>query len=357
MTRSPADSVPQRPFADLAQHLIALRRAARLPQRGLAEAANVSRGAVQRAESGTAAPTEAVLDAYLRACRAGESDRARARLLRTRGRAAQRDKLHELKAPAPDFITTKRDLALALAEVYERAGAPSLNGARLRKLLPRTTAWRIVNRKGLPASAEQLVTFLSVCGISRPAAQRPYLDAYRHVIAQRGTRPLPPRAQRIGRGHRGPRARGATNTIPLIDYSALAPVLMTLAEVAPRIDVTAAAPTFTALTDAVPRIDFSAAGPVLTALAENMAAAGRLVDREAHRNGTAAPDWTTALSHISTEFNRALAGSAFTMGTDDRGNALVTRTGDGGAAVIQSKSHRDRPAPPPARPAPAVRAC
>ncbi|MYR55945.1 XRE family transcriptional regulator, partial [Streptomyces sp. SID625] len=42
MSRCPADGTTRRPFADLAQHLIALRRAARLPQRGLAEAANVS---------------------------------------------------------------------------------------------------------------------------------------------------------------------------------------------------------------------------------------------------------------------------------------------------------------------------
>ncbi|WP_437044945.1 helix-turn-helix domain-containing protein [Streptomyces sp. enrichment culture] len=61
MTRSltVAGCSPQRPFADLAQHLIALRRATRLPQRVLAEAANISRGAVQRAESGTTAPTPA----------------------------------------------------------------------------------------------------------------------------------------------------------------------------------------------------------------------------------------------------------------------------------------------------------
>ncbi|MET9116656.1 helix-turn-helix transcriptional regulator [Streptomyces longwoodensis] len=130
MTPSPAEGATQRPFAGLAQHLTALRRAALL-QRVLAAAANISRGAVQRTESGTAAPTPAVLDAYLRACRANEADQARARRLRTRGRTAQRDRLHDLSVPAPDFITTKRDLALALAELYERAGAPSLNNARL----------------------------------------------------------------------------------------------------------------------------------------------------------------------------------------------------------------------------------
>ncbi|WP_157876293.1 helix-turn-helix transcriptional regulator, partial [Streptomyces sp. Root264] len=174
MTRSPACSTPARPFADLAEHLAALRRAARLPQLALARAASISRGAVQRAESGTAAPTPPVLEAYLHACRAGETDRERARLLRARGRTAQRDRLRGLKAPAPDFIHDKHDLALALAEIYERAGATSLHDARLtlgRTPLPRTTAWRIASRKGPPASRKQLITFLTACRI-RPAAQR-----------------------------------------------------------------------------------------------------------------------------------------------------------------------------------------
>ena len=353
MTCSPADGVPQRPFADLAQHLTALRQAARLPQRGLAEAANISRGAVQRAESGTAAPTPTVLDAYLRACRADETDRARARLLRARGRTARRDNLGELKAPAPDFVYTKRDLGLALALAYERAGAPSLSDARLtpgRKPIPRTTAWRVVTRKRLPASREQLITFLTACSI-RPAAQRPYLDAYEHVIAQRGTHPVPPRVPRrhlTRRIHPVPLARGGTDTDARVDVTALIPVL-------------------TALADTVARIDVTAAAPVLTTLAQNVAAASRLVNRDAHRNGTATPAWTTALSHMATDLNRALTGRAST-GTDDRGIDVITRTGDGGTAVYQVKSHRDRPGPgpalpgapvptPPPRPAPAAHAC
>ncbi|GAA4027243.1 helix-turn-helix transcriptional regulator [Streptomyces plumbiresistens] len=389
MTRSPGVAAPERPFADLAGHLTALREAARLPQRGLAKAANISRGAVQRAESGTAAPTLTVLDAYLRGCGAGEADRARARLLRTRGRTARRGKLGELKAPAPDFVHTKRELGLALAEVYERAGAPSLSDARLtpgRTPLPRTTAWRIVNRKGLPASREQLITFLAACGI-RPAAQRPYLDAYEHVLAQRGTRRLPPghvaevvRVQRrqltqrmIRRNHPVPLAHGGSDTDPRTDFTALVAGLTALtdplADLA-DIDATALAPALTAFADAVPRIDVTAAAPVLTALTaltENVAAVGRLVNRDAHRNGTAAPAWTTAVSHIGNELSRALADRTFTTGTDDRGIDAITRTGDGRMAVLQVKSHRDRPgpgpalpgapAPPPPRPAPAAHAC
>ncbi|MDH6435929.1 transcriptional regulator with XRE-family HTH domain [Streptomyces sp. SAI-144] len=359
MTRSltVAGCSPQRPFADLAQYLIALRRAARLPQRVLAEAANVSRGAVQRAESGTAAPTVTVLDAYLRACGTGEADRARARLLRTRGRTVQRDKLHELKAPAPDFITTKRDLALALAEVYERAGAPSLSDAGLtpgRTPLPRTTAWRIVNRKGLPASAKQLVTFLTACGISRPAAQRPYLDAYSHVIAQRGTRRLPPRAQRtqlIGRIHPAPLARGAAATGARYDLTGLAAALPKVGE---------------AIAADRARFDLTPLAAALPKLGEAIATAYRSASREAHRNGTTAPDWNTAAPLIGHQLSRALADGVFTVGTDDRGIDFFTRTADGRMVIYEAKSHRDPPGPPPAlptevpappsRPAPAARA-
>lgn len=193
MTRSPVGGAAERPFAHLAEYLIALRRAARLPQRALARAANVSRGTVQRAESGTAPPSLAVLDAYVRACSGSPADHARARLLRTRGRTAQRDRLRHLDAPAPPLIPTEDDLGAALAAAYERAGAPSLSDARLtpgRSPLPHTTAWRIVKRRKLPPTAEQLVTFLTACGIS-PAEQRPYIDAYHRITADRGTRPLP----------------------------------------------------------------------------------------------------------------------------------------------------------------------
>jgi transcriptional regulator with XRE-family HTH domain len=198
VTRSSVGGTPERPFAHLAGHLTALRHRARLPQRALAEAASVSRGTVQRAESGTAAPSVAVLDAYLRACGAAPPDQARARLLRNRGRAAQRDRLRRLQAPHPTLIYTEDDLGAALAAAYERAGAPSLNDGRLtpgRTPLPRTTAWRIVRRKGLPASPGQLVTFLTACGIP-PAEQRPYIDAYNRIIVNRGARPAPPSARR-----------------------------------------------------------------------------------------------------------------------------------------------------------------
>lgn len=124
MTRSP--------FAHLAEHLAALRRTTRLTQRAPAEAAYISRGAVQRAESGTAALTAVVLDAYLRAFGASNGDLDKAHRLRARGRAAQRDRLRELRAPAPALVRDESDLGLVLAEAYERQ-APLPQGHPPRK--------------------------------------------------------------------------------------------------------------------------------------------------------------------------------------------------------------------------------
>lgn len=186
------------PFADLAELLVAQRGAARLSQRDLAARANISRGTVQNAESGHTAPSALLLDAYLKACGADSRSADRAHRLRVRGRSDQRGRLRGLNAPAPALIHDRHDLAVALAAAYERAGAPPLGDRRLigdRKPLPRTTAWRIVKRKGLPASVTQLVTFLTACGLS-PAEQRLYTDAYRRVTAERPARPAPPRTRR-----------------------------------------------------------------------------------------------------------------------------------------------------------------
>ncbi|MGW7605341.1 helix-turn-helix domain-containing protein [Streptomyces antimycoticus] len=162
MTRSHPVGDSGRPYALLAEHLLSLRRAARLTQRGLAEAASVSRGAVQRAESGTTAPSLPVISAYVRACRSDADDLAQATDLRNRGRAAARNRLGALNAPSPAHIRTRADLAAALASVYEWAGAPSLH--EFRPFMSATTAWRIANRKSLPATTATLIHFLNVCG-------------------------------------------------------------------------------------------------------------------------------------------------------------------------------------------------
>ncbi|MGW1364997.1 helix-turn-helix domain-containing protein [Streptomyces chartreusis] len=345
MTRSPAGGSSQCPYARLAEHLIALRRTARLPQRALAEAAHISRGAVQRAESGTAAPSAAVLDAYLRACRASKDDQDKARLLRARGRAAQRDKLREFRAPSPALVRDERDLGLVLAEVYERAGAPSLRDPRLtpgRAPLPPTTAWRVVNRKGLPASREQLFTFLIACGIRHPAAQRPYIDAYEYVIAQRGARPVPPRAQRgplaqrtVRRSQLVARAHGGPDTGALYDFDRLAAGIRPVMEAI--------------IADPVVRTAPAAMAAGVQVFADAVDVMFRSASREAHRNGTTPPDWltTTHLYAQGIDPARSCSVAAAPRSNDD-GIDLIAHTADGGTVLYQAKTHRQRPGPPPA---------
>ncbi|MFD8217619.1 hypothetical protein ACFV2U_28865 [Streptomyces sp. NPDC059697] len=55
-----------------------------------------------------------------------------------------------------------------------------------RKPLPRTAAWRIVKRKGLPTDHDRATDDVpDRCGV-RPAEQPPCLDAYQGITADRG---------------------------------------------------------------------------------------------------------------------------------------------------------------------------
>ncbi|WP_406165086.1 helix-turn-helix domain-containing protein [Streptomyces canus] len=369
MTRSPADSSPQHPFAHLAAHLKALRRAARLTQRALAGAAHISRGAVQHAESGTAPPTATVLDAYLHACGADDTDQRTARRLIVQGRTVQRGKLaelHKLKPPAPDFVSTKRELGLALVLAYERAGAPSLRNFDRpgRPRVPLATASRIVKLQALPTSREQLITFLTVCGI-RPAAQRPYLDAYQHVIAQRGPRPVPPPVRHrqvtqriVRRGHPIPLTHDGPDTSAPYDVdrmaTAIRPVLDVLAADRARYDVDQLAagikPVFDVLAaDPGIRNVPAAMATGLQVFTDAFAVMLRSLSREAHRNGTTTPDWVTETSLLTHGVAPARPDTvAVSRPADDHSIDLIAHTPDGGTQLFQAKNHQQWPGPPPA---------
>ncbi|WP_327135960.1 hypothetical protein OG311_38415 (plasmid) [Streptomyces sp. NBC_01343] len=88
---------------------------------------------------------------------------------RTWGRP-DRGRLAQLRKPAlPQFINGRRELSAALEYFYEDAGAPPLR--RLTELaggthlLPVSSAARIVSRQALPASRQQMVAFLTACGV------------------------------------------------------------------------------------------------------------------------------------------------------------------------------------------------
>lgn len=105
------------------------------------------------------------------------SRRAASRTASTAFFAAEVDehsgRLRSLEAPAPELIRIAWDLGAALASEYERAGTPPLSGLVRpdgdRARIPRAAAWRIIRRRGLPANAEQLRTFLDACQVRRSA--------------------------------------------------------------------------------------------------------------------------------------------------------------------------------------------
>lgn len=346
MPRTRTGAAADLPFAALAAHLISLRRTARLTQRALAEQASISRGAVQRAESATAAPCPTVLDAYLRACAAAPAEQARARMLRNRGRAAQRARLSLLRAPSPALIHTRDDLSATLAAAYERAGAPALRDLDLpgHAPLPPTTAWRIVNRKSLPATAGQLQTFLTACGIT-PAEQRLYVHAYHRLTAHRPTGPVPPRAQRTQLAHRRtrrhhpvPLSRGGTDTGALYDIDRLA------AGIRPVIEALAADPGIRSTPTVM------AAG--VQAFAEAFAVMFRSASREAHRNGITAPNVVTATSLISHGIDPARLDALVVTphSSDDHSIDAITFHDGKPVCLIQSKTRQQPPDTPPALP-------
>ncbi|MFJ9380177.1 helix-turn-helix domain-containing protein [Streptomyces sp. NPDC101455] len=367
MTRSPDGAAAQRHYARLAEHLSALRDAARLTQRALADAANISRNAVQRVESGTTPPTTAILDAYLRACGAGPADHDKAHRLHTLGRTAQRGKLRNLKAPAPALIHNKADLALALAAAYERAGAPPLRDLDRpgRAPVPLATAWRIVNRKALPATVRQMLTFLTACGV-HPAEQRPYIDAYHRITAESGTRPAPPRrqlTQLVRRTHPLPLAHGGTDTPTPTDIdfdfdrlaAAIRPALEAIAAYQARYDTDRLAAGIRPALEALAADPGIRNAPTVMAtgvqvFADTLAVMSRSASREAHRNGTVVPDWLTARHLLTHGTGPTRPGTAvhITPTHDDHGIDVIAHTPDGDTVLYQTKTHRQRPGPPPA---------
>ncbi|MGW7073092.1 helix-turn-helix domain-containing protein [Streptomyces sp. NPDC054855] len=188
---APPSSYAHAPYAPLAAHLSALRKNARLSQRALALAAAVSRGTVQNAESGTCAPSLAVLDALLDACRAPDHARHEANQLRSQGRTAARHR--DIGAPSAQYIYGRGALAAVLANAYEKAGAPSPSTFTRPTPgltpIPRTTLYNIINRRRLPATEEQLATYLAVCRV-KPSDRAHIHSAWLHD--RNFPRPMPP---------------------------------------------------------------------------------------------------------------------------------------------------------------------
>jgi hypothetical protein len=87
--------------------------------------------------------------------------------------------------PNPDLVSSRQMLSEAVAELYERAGAPSFREMEERGgqygALPQNTARRIVQRQTLPRDEKQFRAFLTACEVPRPTA---WATAFNRVANQ-----------------------------------------------------------------------------------------------------------------------------------------------------------------------------
>ncbi|MFJ8955177.1 multiprotein-bridging factor 1 family protein [Streptomyces sp. NPDC102381] len=127
---------------------------------------------VQRAEAGLKRPTEQVARAFARACGLNEDDIAS--LWEAAGKSAPGAR--RTQAPAISFVRTEGDMGAALLRAYEDDGSPAFRELERRAdkhggfgQLNRMAAWRIVRRRSLPSSENQLKAFLTACHVPRAA--------------------------------------------------------------------------------------------------------------------------------------------------------------------------------------------
>lgn len=163
-------TVPER--GELAAALRRIRTLAGLSYDELADRTDLSAATLKRAASGKAVPAEETVTAFATACGGDEADALHRLWLNAR--IADRGRLVQLRKPAlPQFIDGRRELSAALEYFYEAAGAPPLRRLADRAggahLLPVSSAARIVKRQALPVSRQQMVAFLTGCGLTGQA--------------------------------------------------------------------------------------------------------------------------------------------------------------------------------------------
>ncbi|MEU9182780.1 helix-turn-helix transcriptional regulator [Streptomyces sp. NPDC048550] len=162
--------------AELAIALRRCRAEAGLSYDELADMTDLSAGTFKRAAAGKAVPTEETLRKFACTCGVDLNGKRRLATLWLDARIADRGRLGRLQKPAlPRFTNGRRELSAALEYFYEAASAPPLR--RLTELaggshlLPVSSAARIVTRKALPASRQQMIAFLTACGLTQWARE------------------------------------------------------------------------------------------------------------------------------------------------------------------------------------------
>ncbi|MEU0187067.1 helix-turn-helix transcriptional regulator [Streptomyces sp. NPDC006207] len=89
-------------------------------------------------------------------------------------------------APALRLVRSEADLSAALVELYEKAGAPTMAAMEEQAgghgRLGHSTAHRIVTRRTLPGTRQQLEAFLDAVDLKQPAARRRWLQTWDRVM-------------------------------------------------------------------------------------------------------------------------------------------------------------------------------
>ncbi|MGA5207914.1 helix-turn-helix domain-containing protein [Streptomyces variegatus] len=155
--------------------------------RALAVRAGCHATTLQRAASGETVPKLQTVLSYARACDASPEEARRlwkqARYEETRLARGGRGR----PAPRPQLIRDFVDLGAALVELYEKAGSPPLRIMEQRAggygSLPRSSAYRIVNKQAMPHGLRQFQAYLRACEV--PEAEWPdweiaWTRAWRH---------------------------------------------------------------------------------------------------------------------------------------------------------------------------------
>ncbi|MET9347697.1 helix-turn-helix domain-containing protein [Streptomyces termitum] len=166
---NPVDfTVPAR--GRLAELLRAVRHEAGLTYDELAVRTGRSPATLKRACGGKKVPEEKVVVDIIQEC-VGTKRVAEGRRAWKQARMADRGRYdRKVGHTRPDLhCSNRRELTIALANLYESAGAPPLDALVDRAggtwALPRSSAAAIINGNMLPVSLQQLVAYLKGCGV------------------------------------------------------------------------------------------------------------------------------------------------------------------------------------------------
>ncbi|WHM41115.1 helix-turn-helix transcriptional regulator [Streptomyces sp. BPTC-684] len=164
----------------------------------LAEHCAYSRHTLQRAAAGGATvPPWPVVASFVRGVAEALADEEhpdetqkameRAKSLWRKARYESRQKTQRPRPEPPllAFVRDEADVSAVLIELYERAGAPSMETMEKQAggmgRLPHSTAHRIISRKALPSSYDQFSAFLDACEV-RPAKRDPWYRMWDRVF-------------------------------------------------------------------------------------------------------------------------------------------------------------------------------